>query len=190
MSNNNFTEEEIEEAAYLAEQDSERNKPKPKKAVKTFINPVQFKEDVSVNVADLDDAFVRQASLFAHYGMQTARAVEQMDNLKLLLEVKEAQLNNEHREALLAQGGKVTEAMISNAVLTDSRYIKTRKAFNEAKGVLEINKASTEAFRQRRDMLIQIGADAREERKGEVVVKKMEASESDLRTRQRRVKGG
>lgn len=190
MSKDTFTEEEITEAAYLAEADSERTKPKPKKSVKTFINPVQFKSDVSVNIADLDDAFTRQASLFAHYGMQAARASEQVDNLKLLQEVKEAQLSNEHRESLLAEGGKVTEKMIDSAVLTDPRYIKIRKAYNEAKGVLEMNKASTEAFRQRRDMLIQIGADAREEKKGEIFIKKKESQSGDLRGRTRRMKNG
>lgn len=183
-----FNEEELEEAANLAEQEEERKNP-PKKSVKTFINPTAFKEDISINMVDLDNAFITQASLFAHYGTQAAKASEQADNLKLLLDVKEAQLNTEHRETFMKSGAKVTEAMIANAVMTDPRYIRVRKAYNESKGVLEMLKASTEAFRQRKDMLIQIGATTREERKGELFMKAKEESTSDLRERTRKVVG-
>ena len=184
-----FNEEELAEAANLAEQEEERIKPAPQKMVKTYINPVAFKDDIAINIVDLDNAFITQASLFAHYGMQAAKAVEQMDNLKLALDVKEAQLNTFHREALLKSVGKVTEAMVSNAVLTDPRYIKVRKAYNESKGVLEMLKASTEAFRQRRDMLVQLGATAREERKGEMYVRSKEVT-GDLTNRRKLVSTG
>lgn len=185
----NFNDEELEEAASLAETDDERTKPAPKKMVKTFINPVAFKEDISINMADLDNAFITQASLFAHYGTQAAKASEQMDNLKLVLDVKEAQLNTLHRDLLFKAVGKVTEAMIANAVMTDPRYIKARKMYNEAKGVLEMLKASTEAFRQRRDMLYQLGNNAREEMKGEMFMKSKEIGSDNLRERTRKAVG-
>lgn len=185
----NFNDEELEEAANLAEQDDEQTKPAPKKMVKTFINPTAFKEDISINMADLDNAFITQASLFAHYGTQAAKASEQMDNLKLVLDVKEAQLNTLHRDLLFKAFGKVTETMIANAVMTDPRYIKARKMYNESKGVVEMLKASTEAFRQRRDMLVQVGAMTREERKGELFLKSKEVSSDDLRERTRKAVG-
>jgi len=174
-----FTDEELEEAAYLSEVASEKKVVKRRKSLKTFIDPVQFKEDIGVNMVDLNNAFISQASLFAHYGMQSARAAEQHENSKLILETKEAQLNVHHRHLLLDTGVKITEAMVTNAVLTDPIYLKARKLLNEAKGVLEMNKATTEAFRQRRDMLIQLGADAREERKGEMFVKTVELRNSE-----------
>lgn len=185
-----FTDEEIEEATALAEADEEQANPPKRKSVKIFINPVAFKEDVSINMADLDGAFMTQASLFAHYGMQAAKAAEQMDNLKLLLDVTEAKLSVEHRDDLMSTPGKVTEAMIASAVMTDPRYIRVRKGYNESKGVLEMLKASTEAFRQRRDMLIQLGTNAREERKGEIFIKSKEAEEERQINRNKRVSNG
>lgn len=187
MANDMFTEEELAQAAAIAEEEEERIAPKKKSSMKTFIDPVKFKDDISVNMANLDDAFVTQAALFAHYAMQAAKAAEQVDNVKMLLDVKKAELYNEHREILFKSGAKVTEAMIDAAVITDKRYQRVWKAHNEAKGILEMVKASAEAFRQRRDMIVQIGTNAREERKGEVFIKSREAKEEDLRTRTRRV---
>lgn len=172
-----FTEEELAESAALEEQDQEARRPAPKKMVKMFINPVAYKEDIAINPVDLDNAFLTQASLFAHYATQAARAVEQMDNLKLTLDVREAQLRTEHRNTFLESGVKVTESMIDSAVMVDPRYIKVRKAYNESKGVVEMLKGATEAFRQRRDMIVQIGVNNREERKGEAFVKSAEARE-------------
>jgi len=181
-----FTEEEMAEVEFLEQEEKLRGKPAPKKSVRVFINPEQFKEDVSINLSDLNGCFLEQASLFAHYGMMAAKASEQADNLKMMLEIKEAQLNTEHRERLLIFGGKVTEQMVTNAVLTDTRYIKVRKAYNEAKGVLEMLKTAPEAFRQRRDMLIQIGTNAREEMKGDLFMKSKEQKDADLRERTRK----
>ena len=171
--NENFTEEEMQEAEYLSQAEEEQAKPK-KKMVKTYFNPVAFKEDIAINLADLDNAFISQAAQFAHYSMQAAKAAEQVDNLKLLLDVEEAKLNSKHRDLLQASGIKITEQVVTNAVLTDPRYIKVRKAYNEAKTVLEMLKGSTEAFRQRRDMLIQIGTNDRQEKKGEMYIRSIE----------------
>lgn len=188
-----FTDEELEEAAHMEEVETEKTKPRSKKSVKTFIDPVKLKHDIAINPVDVSDGFLNQASLFAHYGMQAARAAEQMDNTKLILETKEALLNNHHREALTATGAKITEAMITNAVKADKAYIAARRMQNEAKGVLEMNKVAAEAFKQRRDMLIQVGADAREERKGEMYMSKPHSPEEtaekheDLRNRARKV---
>ncbi|MBE0438112.1 MAG: hypothetical protein IBX56_20215 [Methylomicrobium sp.] len=181
-----FTEEELVESEFLEQEEKIKAKPAPKKTVRMFVNPEQLKEDVSINMADLTDCFLNQASLFAHYSSMAAKASEQADNLKLVLEVKEAELNAEHRESLLKGGGKVTEQMVTNAVLTDPRYIKVRKMHNEAKGVLEMLKAVPEAFRQRRDMLIQIGTNAREEMKGDLFIRSKEQKEADLRERTRK----
>ena len=183
----NFTEDEIAEAANLAEQDEEKRTPPPKKTVKTYINPVAFQEDVAINIADLDNAFITQASLFAHYASNSAKAEEQLLNAKLALDVKEAQLNVFHRKALLAAGEKVTESMVTNAVLTDPRYIRARKTHIEAKGVVEMLKGATESFRQRRDMLYQLGNNAREEFKGNMFIKSKEVSDEVVAHRRKLV---
>lgn len=182
-----FTEDELQESSALEVQDQEvRVKPTPKK-VKMYVNPEAFKEDISVNIIDLDNAFITQASMFAHYGMMSAKASEQMDNFKMTLDAVEAKLNTVHREALLKATGKVTEAMVTNAVLTDKNYLLARKNYIEAKGVYEMSKVPTEAYRHRRDMLIQLGATAREERKGEMFIKSKEVDDVSQRDRVRKV---
>jgi hypothetical protein len=184
-----FSEEEMQEARALQEQDTERRTPAPKKSVKIFIDPEKFKRDIQINPNDLSAGFMEQASLSAYYGMQRAKASEQVDNLKLLLNTKEAILGNKYRDQLTKSGVKATETAIANAIAVDAEYIRVRKALNEAKGVLEMLEACYDSFRHRKDMLVQMGAASRVEMQGELHMKSVEAKETDLRNRTRRMPG-
>lgn len=165
----NFTEDELKESKFLESAEEEKQTPivKKPKEVKQYINPEQFKKDVSVNMVDLTNAFIQQPALAAYYGMQLAKADEQMGNFKMIMDVTEAKLGTIHRRAIIAEGNKPTELMIAERVNGDKRFIAARKNYNEAKGVFEMLRAATEAFRHRRDMLIQLGTNERQERKSE-----------------------
>lgn len=173
---------ELSDADIAALESIEESKPEEKAApaheaaptvraiavVKEFVDIAKFRGDVAINPLTIDDSFVTQASMFAHYGILAAAAAKQVDKLKLKVKTVEAELNNRYRKQFLADGVKSTEGMIANAVATDARYIKAQRDYIDAEEQLEIAKIATEGFRQRRDMLIQLGADAREERKGEL----------------------
>jgi len=179
MADEMFNEDERQESEYLEQAEAEQSpaqKPK-KKLVKTYFNPVAFKEDIAINPVDINNAFFSQAALFAHYSTQHAKANEQVENIKLRLDVEEARLFAEHRNNQLAGGEKATEKVIMAAVTTDPRYIRLRKAYNEARAIAEMLKGASGAFVHRRDMLVQIGAANREELKGEIRIKQIEAKE-------------
>ena len=183
MSDQNFTEEELQEAQFLEDAEQETHKPvKKQSVVKTYINPVKFKEDIAINILDLDNAFVNQAALAAYYGIQCAKANEQVDNLKLVMDVREAQIGHEIRRALIDEGTKPTEALINAGVMVNKQYIKARRAHNEARTNLEMLKAAVEAFRQRRDMLSQLGNNERQEKRGELFIRDF-AGQSDRQER-------
>jgi predicted CoA-binding protein len=65
-------------------------------------------------------------------------------------------------------GSKITEKSVEAEVKLHPEYIKVVVAYNEADAMLDMIKAALEAFKQRRDMLIQLGASQREEMKGEL----------------------
>lgn len=151
--------------------------------VKSFVDAAQMKRDIAYSDNDLDTATMEQASLFAHYGTLAADASHQVDVVKLLLENTEAAVYQLERTKSAEAGEKVTEVMLEKRVARHSRVISMKKALIEAKRVEAIGKTVLEAFRQRRDMLVQTGATSREERKGELYIMERNAREDALRER-------
>lgn len=137
---------------------------KPK--VLAFINQTALKEDLAFSPNTIDDAMMTQASLFAHYATQAAKAQLQADRLKSQVELVEAMIDKEIRDEANDLSKKITEALVEKSIRLDARYQEAVNNYNEAKMVATMTKSVTEAFTQRRDMLVQIGKDLREERGG------------------------
>lgn len=154
----------------------------PKKAKKiaviNYVDEAQLKKDLSYSLADLSDAMLRQSSLFAHYGMQAAKASRQVDNLKMLLDTTEAAVYRKLKDAATSAGEKTSVADLEKQIRRHAQVIAVNRALNEAKQIEAAAKTATEAFRHRRDMLIQQGLISREEMKGEAVITRRQATES------------
>lgn len=133
-----------------------------------YVDVNQFNRDTKLTEATLDQAMMEQAGLRAFYGSQAAQAEAQHSRLKVRFDVLEAKLYDEHRKALAAGGEKVTEKMVENAVKLDPRWAKAKNTLVEAETIASINKSLVISLADRRDMMIQLGADRREEFKGGV----------------------
>lgn len=138
--------------------------------VKQLIDTTRLKADLSYSIANLSDAMVTQAALFAHYGELAAKASRQVDNIKLLVENTEAAVYRSIRDELADKGEKVTESLLDKLVTRHERVIAVKKALNEARQIEAVAKIAVEGFRHRRDMLVQQGLIAREEIKGELSI--------------------
>jgi hypothetical protein len=149
--------------------------------VNKLIDLEQLKKDVRWNPADLTNAMVDQASLATHYGVITARASRQLDDLELMLEVYEAKVDRKVRDDHAGGASadkKLTEAQISKMVALDPKVVALKKAINEARQIEASAKTAMEAFKQRRDMLVQAGLLSREEMKGEVSINRRNEAEA------------
>lgn len=153
------------------------------KGLQHYVDPSQFKADTRVTEATLDACMIEQNGLRAYYGAQAARAEAQHDRLKARFEVVEATLYDYHRKLLAATGEKVTEKMVENAVKVDSRWFKAKNTVIEAGTIAAINKGLVESLKDRRDMIIQLGADRRDEYKGQARVLAQEQERSDFKER-------
>lgn len=151
--------------------------------VKALVDADQLKRDLSYSVADLSSAMADQASLFVHYGVLAAQAAKQVDSIKLALENAEARIYRLLRDEAAEKAVKLTEAQLEKGVASHQRVIAFKKALNEAKQVEAVAKIAIEAFRQRRDMLIQQGATERQEREGDLRIQRREAADADIRDR-------
>lgn len=167
----------------VAEKPKPKPKGTPKPAVKAFIDPDQLKQDVQYSEAAISNAYADQASKFVHYAYLGHQAQHQADRLKSKLELMEARIDKEIREDAADEKKKITEKQIASQILLDARYQRAHEQYLEAKMIAGLAKEALEAFRQRRDMLIQVGADLREEMKGELRMRAKEERKSDLKDR-------
>lgn len=166
-------------------------RPSPRKiTVQRFIEEDQLRKDLAFSDVDLDNAMMQHASLFAHYGTLAAKALKQLDDLKLVLEVTQSRVDRSLRDKAAEAGEKTTEAGLEKMVAVHPRVIAIRKAVNSAKFVEGQARAAAEAFRQRRDMLVGTGATRREEMKGEVSISRRAAIEETLEAQKRRLIDG
>jgi hypothetical protein len=139
-----------------------------KVAVKQWIDEKQLKQDLSYTMSDISGAMMDQASLLAHYGVLSAKASRQVDDMKMLLENAEAAVDRKIRDEKAKAGEKVTEPMLEKLVARHPQVIEVKKALNEAKQIEAIGKIAVEAFKNRKDMLVQHGSRERAELEGEV----------------------
>lgn len=140
----------------------------PGQKLNFYVDIPSFNRDTKLTEATLDSAMMEQSGLRAFYGSQAAQAEAQHARLKVRFEVLEAKLYDEHRKALAAGTEKVTEKMVENAVKLDPRWLKGKNTVIEADTIAAINKSLVISLADRKDMMVQLGADRREEFKGGV----------------------
>lgn len=131
-----------------------------------YVDVNAFRTETRVTEVNLDDAMFQQAGLRAFYGAQAANAEAQAARLKMKFDIVEATLYDKHRKELALGGEKTTEKMVENAVKMDPRWAKAKSLVVEAETIATINKNLVESLKDRRDMIIQLGADRRDEYKG------------------------
>jgi len=162
----------------------------PKKELNHYIDMAEFRDEIRVSVNTLDDAMMQQAGLRAYHGEQAAHADAQHSRLKLRHEVVEARLYDKHRKALALTGEKVTEKMVENAVKQDPEYVSSKNRVIEAETIAAVRRSCTDALRDRKDMLVQLGADRREEGKGQLRILAAEGNHLDKRAAAAAAVGG
>lgn len=128
----------------------------------------KFVRDTRISEIDLDKAFLEQSSLRAYYGALAAERESFANRLETVVDAKEATLARQIRAKALDEGKKLSEKMVEELVRSDPSWIKMKNAVYEAQAQASIAKAFVQSLVDRRDMLIQLGADRRDESKGQL----------------------
>ena len=128
----------------------------------------QVMEDVSFTQENINEAYIKQASLFAFYAEQSRMASKKMDNYKLRIGVIEAELDKELRDDAAKSGTKITENAIEQAISRDEKYTKAVMAYNDAKATAQMLRDVLDALKQKKDCLIQVGLTMRDEFKAQM----------------------
>jgi hypothetical protein len=126
---------------------------------------------------------MEQSSLRVYHGVQAASAEAQHSRIKMRFDIIEAALYDEHRKAFVEAAEKATEKMIESAVRRDSRWAKAKNEVIEAEFIAACGKTAVESLRDRKDMIVQMGADRREEGKGQTRILAEQQERTSLRDR-------
>ncbi|MCP1540011.1 hypothetical protein [Methylorubrum extorquens] len=154
--------------------------------VKDFLAEEDLKAKLNYSPNGLSEAMAEQAGLFSYYGVLAAKASKQVDDIKILIENTEAKVDREIRTRMALLGEKVTEGIVERRITRHPQVVAFKRALNEAKQIEAVAKTTLEAFRHRKDMLVQAGATDRQERAGELsMAVKREQEQAGMSARDR-----
>lgn len=125
-----------------------------------------FPDDIRIDRTMLTEEFTTQGEKFAYWSFIAEKAKHLYLLSKFELEQLYAKVEHEKRMAAAAMKAndakfKHTEKMCESEVITDPRYTKKKLQVLKAQELAGLAKSASDAISQRRDMLIQLGANDR-----------------------------
>lgn len=129
-----------------------------------------FIRDVRIHESRINEMLTEQPGKFAFWADLAAKQQYIYEKMKSDLEIFEAQLSRRHRIRMERENSRVTDATVMAAIKRDPERITKMEALLLAKYHSERLSAIKYAFVQRKDMLMSLGANLREEM-GETVMR-------------------
>ena len=145
---------------------------------KSSENTIDLAKDLQIDPANINEAFCEQPAKFAWWATVAAQARALVEKKKAEIDQTEeymkktlmGELDAEVRTTLDMNGEKVTESKVLNGIYAHERYQETqKKVFDLREELLDLQQKSTvldiarDAMNQRKDMLISLGAQIRQE---------------------------
>jgi hypothetical protein len=122
--------------------------------------------EIRIDQTDLMQSFLDQAGKYAWYAAVHAAALAMVDRTKRQRDTTKARAMSRLRRERDPKTGKYpSETQVLNMVDAEEDVEAAQKAYHDALEQEYILKAVKEAFAHRRDMLTQIGADVRQEKR-------------------------
>jgi hypothetical protein len=131
--------------------------------VKTFATASDIALATAINPNDIDGSLVSLASEFSRFNLLAAQGRLQMNGLETRLELVSAKLDKLLRDQATKAGEKITEAKLEQAIRRNKHYLQTSTDLNEAKAVVKVLEGTLEAIKMKRDMLVQMNKNNRDE---------------------------
>lgn len=123
-------------------------------------------EELSISKATLNEDFIEQAGKYAWWSVLAEIAKSYVESTKNAMEKAEAEADKRARTQLQLDGIKITETAVDRAIKLDEEYQAAVNAHLSAKKNAAILEKIARAFEQRKEMLINLGANLRNELDG------------------------
>ena len=123
----------------------------------------QIADRLRINEDDLNREMADQPGLYAYAAVGDVYWDSQADDVRLARKTYEAALDKAIRSDTAVKGGKITEAAIAKEIANNKRHQELEAEELEHRATSKIFRAIAQALRDRKDMLISIGANRRAE---------------------------
>jgi len=140
-----------------------------------------YLDDLKISEADINTMLETQPSRYVFWAKMAAIAKVLVEKWKYELEKYEAQTYTFIRSQKESRGERVTEKQLQSAIVLDPRFRQLRERLLKARLQYDHLAAIKEAFAQRKDMLMSLGANLREEMDTTLALREKELSERRLR---------
>jgi len=128
---------------------------------------LEYGKELEVDEALINENLKEQASLYAWYSVLEQEAEKAYRDSKLELDITESSLDEYFRNELQKGSGKVTETLIQKKIALSDEYIQKRAQVNETRAYWGKLKAIRQGFEHRKDMLIALASNLRQQYDGE-----------------------
>lgn len=122
----------------------------------------------TVNPDQLEQLMPKQVADFAVASYRLSLAHKQTQMIDLELETLQARLYRMYRNKIIEKGDKPTEKLIDSYIKANEKYIELSQKLFDAETIESINKGIVSALVQRKDIIVQMAVNRREEIKSRI----------------------
>lgn len=120
-------------------------------------------QELAVNEQNYQQEFIRQPAKYAFWSAVLQQAKYVLAAQESRLEKVHAQVYNKVNTALLKEGMRPTKDLIEAQIVLDDEYQKAKSQVETCEYSVSQVQYLVKAFEQRKDMLVQFGADMRKD---------------------------
>lgn len=139
-----------------------------------------FAQQLKIDLGNLNNELMRQPGLFSRWAVVAVEARAERDRLEEVLKVIDAKLEDKIRKEDAEKGSKykITASEILSKIFQDFRHTRAVEEYLKAKKDADIIwEGARTAFLGRKDCLISLAANFREERDSDLHIKEKKAEE-------------
>jgi len=133
-----------------------------------------IKKKLKINDKNLNAELIEQPGLFARYAFEMSKKKQEFDELELELDILEAETDKRVRNKFLANDEKISEKKVEMEIMVDPKIKELKREVIKVNSQYYILKGITQAYSQRKDLLISLCANLREEMKSDINLREKE----------------
>lgn len=140
------------------------------KSIQDFYDPFEVRKDIEPS-PDINASLSVVSQQIYYYGDKFAEAEKQHAYWSEIANTLAAYLDGVVRRQLATSGEKATEKLVSNTVAIESRTLECNRLVREAKAQVVFLKATVDSFKAKKESLIALSYNMREQMKGDPTVR-------------------
>jgi len=127
-----------------------------------------IKEKLKVDPKNLNAELIEQPGLFAYYAYEMSKKKEELEELELDLDILESETDRKVRNNFLIKNEKVSEKKVEMVVMSITKVKELKRKIIKVNAEYNILKGIVRAYEQRKDVLVSLSANMREENKSDI----------------------